>query len=173
MDARGFVANLRAVRHGEEAWCLVRPDVVLRPAGPDDAAACAAILNGWIDATDWMPRVHPHDDVAEYYRDRVLATCEVTVAEWGGAVAGFLALNANGFVSALYLAPEARGRGVGEALVSAAKRRCPAGLTLWSFLANGPARRFYARQGFVEVRRTDGDNEERLPDVLLAWRGAA
>jgi GNAT superfamily N-acetyltransferase len=152
---------------------MVRADLVLRRAGPEDAAACAAILNDWIDATDWMPRVHPPDDVVLYYRDHVLATNEVMVAERGGAVAGFLALGAGGFVSALYLAPEARGRGVGAALVGAAKARCPGGLTLWTFVANEPARRFYARQGFVEVRRTDGDNEERLPDVLLAWRESA
>ena len=41
---------------------------------------------------------------------------------------------------------------------------------LWTFVANAPARRFYAREGFVEVRRTGGENEEGLPDVLLKWR---
>ena len=35
---------------------------------------------------------------------------------------------------------------------------------------NEPARRFYRRHGFVEVGRTDGArNEEREPDVRLAW----
>jgi GNAT superfamily N-acetyltransferase len=172
MDAGKFAARVGA--GGEEVClqeCALRADVVLRSAVPEDAAACAAILNGWIDATEWVPRVHGPDDVARYYRDHVLATCEVTVAERSGAIAGFLALGADGFVSALYLAPEARGRGIGAALVAVAKARCPGGLTLWTFVANGPARRFYARQGFAEVRRTDGDNEERLPDVLLAWRG--
>jgi GNAT superfamily N-acetyltransferase len=149
------------------------PDVVLRPADLEDAEACAAIVNDWIDSTEWLPRVHPHDDVVDYYRDHVLATSDVIVAERSGRVAGYLSLSGECFVSALYLAREARGQGIGAALVGEAKIRCPAGLTLWTFQANGPARRFYARQGFVEVRRTDGENEEGLPDVLLAWVGAA
>jgi GNAT superfamily N-acetyltransferase len=75
-------------------------------------------------------------------------------------------------VGGLYLAPEARGRGVGRALVAAAKARRPEGLTLWTFVANEGARRFYAREGFVEVGRTEGENEEGLADVLLAWKPA-
>jgi hypothetical protein len=35
---------------------------------------------------------------------------------------------------------------------------------------NDGARRFYAREGFVETTMTDADNEERCPDVLLEWR---
>ena len=144
----------------------------LRPARSADAAACAAVFNAWVDATDWMPRVHPPDDVERHYREHVFEVCEVTVAESGGAVAGFLALDGEGFVAGLYLAPEARGRGVGAALLAAAKARRPEGLTLWTFVANEGARRFYAREGFVEVRRTEGDNEEGLPDVLFAWKPA-
>ena len=144
----------------------------IRPATPADAAACAAIFNAWVDATDWMPRVHPARDVERHYREHVLPVCEVTVAEAGGTVVGFLALDGEGFVAGLYLAPEARGRGVGAALVAAAKARRPEGLTLWTFAANEGARRFYAREGFREVGRTEGDNEEGLPDVLLAWKPA-
>ena len=87
----------------------------LRPAVPEDAAACAAVFNDWVDATDWMPRVHPADDVERHYREHVLEVCAVTVAEVDGRVAGFLALDAEGMVGGLYLAPEARGRGVGGA----------------------------------------------------------
>jgi GNAT superfamily N-acetyltransferase len=144
----------------------------LRAARADDAAACAAVFNAWVDATDWMPRVHPADDVERHYREHVLAVCEVTVAEAGGAVVGFLALDGEGFVAGFYLAPEVRGRGLGTALLGEAKARRPGGLTLWTFVANEGARRFYAREGFVEVRRSEGENEEGLPDVLLAWKPA-
>ena len=51
-----------------------------------------------------------------------------------------------------------------------AKAERPEGLTLWAFVANEGALRFYAREGFVEVARTDGDNEEGLPDVMLRWK---
>ena len=37
---------------------------------------------------------------------------------------------------------------------------------------NAPARGFYARRGLVELERTDGSgNEERAPDVRMAWPG--
>ena len=143
---------------------------MLRPARPEDAAACAAVFNDWVDATPWMPRVHPRDDVQRFYREHVMATCEVTVAEMEGVVRGFLALDSEGFVAGFYLAPEARGRGVGAALMAGAKARRPERLLLWTFVANEGARRFYAREGFVEVARTDGENEEGLPDVMLEWR---
>jgi GNAT superfamily N-acetyltransferase len=145
------------------------PEVTLRPARPEDAAACAAIFNGWVDATEWMPRVHEADDAVRHYREHVFAHDAVTVAERGGEIVGFLAL-AEGHVDALYLAEAARGQGVGAALVRAAKAASPGGLTLWTFVANEGARRFYAREGFVELRRTAGENEEGLPDVLLGWR---
>lgn len=45
---------------------------------------------------------------------------------------------------------------------------------MWVFQRNEGARAFYAKHGFTEVERTDGAaNEEREPDVLLAWPGAA
>lgn len=147
-------------------------DLRLRPAGPADAPACAAVFNDWVDATGWMPRVHPAEDVQRHYREHVLAVCAVTVAEMDGRVAGFLAVDDEGLVGGLYLAPEARRRGVGRRLLDAAKARRPEGLTLWTFAANGGARRFYAREGFVEVGGTEGENEEGLPDVLLAWKPA-
>ena len=41
---------------------------------PGDAAACAAVFNAWVDATEWMPRVHPADDVERHYREHVLGS---------------------------------------------------------------------------------------------------
>ena len=39
------------------------------------------------------------------------------------------------------------------------------------FESNVGARRLYARRGLVEVERTDGaGNEEKAPDVRMAWR---
>jgi len=146
-------------------------EVSLRPARPEDAAACATIFNAWIDATDWMPRVHPPEAVERHFRETVLPTRAVTVAERAGEVVGFVA-RAERHVEGLYIAARARRQGLGSALLGVAKAASPGGLTLWTFAANAAARAFYARQGFVELRRTDGDNEESLPDILLAWPGA-
>ena len=87
----------------------------------------------------------------------------------GGIIVGLLALS-DDMIDQLYLDPEWRGRGIGVQLLRLAKSRRPGGLCLWTFQVNGPARRFYARNGFVEVELTDGaGNEEREPDVLMRW----
>ena len=54
-----------------------------------------------------------------------------------------------------------------------AKERRPRGLQMWTFQANGGARRFYERHGFVVMEATDGDNEERAPDVRNEWHADA
>ncbi|SIS76313.1 L-amino acid N-acyltransferase YncA [Roseivivax lentus] len=147
--------------------------VTVETAEPDDAAGCAAIVNDWIDRTDWMPRIHTRAAVVDYYRRHVLPKRLAKVARRGtfGTVSGFLALEEEaGLITDLYCAQP--GRGIGRRLLEAARTQADA-LRLWTFVANEGARRFYAREGFKEVRRTDGDNDERLPDVLLTWERAA
>ena len=131
------------------------------------AAACAAILNSWIDATDWMPRIHTPGSVRDFVADVVFAMRRVWVAE-DRDVLGFLALDIEGTITALYVAADRRGRGVGRALLDRAKAEERA-LELWTFRPNADARRFYGREGFREIHRTDGDNEEGVPDILLRW----
>jgi putative acetyltransferase len=66
----------------------------LRRAEASDAEACGDILNAWIDARDWMPRVHAPEDVRAFYRDFVLPHREVWVT--GDPVEAFLAMDAEG-----------------------------------------------------------------------------
>ncbi|WP_224826195.1 GNAT family N-acetyltransferase [Cognatishimia sp. MH4019] len=137
----------------------------IREGRAADAEACAGILNDWIDRTDWMPRLHGHRDVVRHYRDVVFATRKILVA--GDKPEGFLALDEDAqMVTALYLANP--GQGLGSALLDRAKEGRDR-LSLWTFVANAPARRFYERTGFSEIRRTGGENEENLPDTLLQW----
>lgn len=137
----------------------------IRRGKASDAPACAAILNDWIDDRDWMPRVHTRQDVVAFYQDFVFRKREVWVA--GDPVTGFLGLDPErGEVTTLYVATP--GCGIGKALLDHAKLG-RASLTLWTFQTNDGARRFYAREGFREVAFTDGENEERLPDVQLRW----
>lgn len=137
-----------------------------RAATPEDASALARILGDWVRETGWMPVLHTREE-DEGFLSRLIAGTEVTVAE-DGATLGFLARDGEE-VRALYLAPEARGRGVGRALLDRAK----AGrgrLWLWAFEANVRAVAFYLREGFRVVERTDGSgNAERLADLRLAW----
>lgn len=137
----------------------------LVPANPGDAGALARILAGWAHETAWMPEA-PRD--ARDYLARLIQDSEVlTLRDWGG-LQGFLAREGE-MIHALYLRPRVRGRGHGKALLDHAKAESPR-LTLWAFQANAAARRFYAREGFFEVEKTDGaGNDEKLPDVRLTW----
>ena len=140
--------------------------MTLRPATPGDAPALARVLGDWLRGTGWMPVLHSREEDEGFLR-HLIATCEVTACEMEAVASGFLARDGEA-VRALYLAPEARGRGLGRMLLDGAKAASPR-LSLWTLEANAGARRFYAREGFHEVRRTAGDNAEGLPDVLLAW----
>ena len=132
-----------------------------------DAAAIAAILGGWNRDTAWMPKLH---SAAEdlHFAQHLIANRTTRVLRMP-QVAGFLARK-DDEIEALYLAPAARGLGYGRQLLAEAKAACPH-LTLYTFQANLPAQRFYARQGFTEIARSDGDdNAEHLPDLRLVWR---
>jgi GNAT superfamily N-acetyltransferase len=150
-----------AIRRGGARDARAAADLYLRAR---EAALCA----GSIPAG-----VHDDDDVRSYFASHIAEDCELWVAEHAGALAGILVLD-GAVVDQLYVEPGLTGRGVGSALLDVAKRERPQGLQLWAFQSNTGARRFYERHGFVEVRRTDGrDNEERAPDVLYAYRTGA
>jgi ribosomal protein S18 acetylase RimI-like enzyme len=144
--------------------------VNIRTARSQDIAACAAILNEWIDETDWMPRVHTHGDVLHYYQTEVFHHRKLFVAVTAGKVGGMMVLSKDGLVSALYVGGGYRRRGIGSHLIERAKREMGDAVSLWTFQANATALAFYTHRGFHEINRTDGDNEEGLPDVLLEWR---
>ena len=132
-----------------------------------DGDAIASILSNWIDEVQWMPRVHGRAE-DQAFGEWLIEVTDVTVARVQGAVVGFLSRQAQD-IQALYLAPTARGQGVGTGLLELAKGP-RARLGLWTFQANMCARRFYAQNGFIEDQMTDGqDNDEKLPDVHMSW----
>jgi chorismate mutase/ribosomal protein S18 acetylase RimI-like enzyme len=149
--------------------------LTVRPATPADSDAVAALL---IDAREAafpaIPRgVHPPEDVRRWVRTRFdVPGVELWIAEETGSTkppVGVLLLEEN-WVHSLYVAPGRTGERIGTVLLDLAKSLRPRGLGLWVFETNERARRFYARHGFVEVRRTDGsDNEEHQPDIEMAW----
>lgn len=142
----------------------------VRRARRRDVPGCAAIVQGWLDATPWLPDLHSLPETERWLARVLFPRCRVRVAERGGRVLGFVAIDRRRVIQALYVAEEARGRGTGAVLIGAAKALAPAGLRLWTFQPNLAARRFYARHGFHELRRTAGENEEGVPDILMGWR---
>lgn len=152
------------------------PTVKIRSAQQGDMTRCGEILNDWIDETGWMPRVHSREDVIRFHEVFVFDNRNVLVAENDdNEVCGFAATSSDAIVTGFYLAPEARQKGLGRRILNRIKQNNPAGLSLWTFVANTGARKFYEREGFTEERRTNGDNEENLPDILYRWQpeGAA
>ncbi len=148
------------------------PDLGLRPADADDAAAVAEVfLQARRAAGAAMPPpVHGDADVLAHF-SRLVAGDRVWVAERDGLVIGFLRLD-EGWLDDLYVRPGHTGQGVGAALLDLAKALRPAGFALWVFETNQGARRFYRRHGLVELEHTDGSgNEEGAPDVRMAWPG--
>ncbi|MBO4258095.1 GNAT family N-acetyltransferase [Streptomyces griseorubiginosus] len=148
-------------------------DVVLRRAAAADARAAADVwLSSFAAALPTVVSPRSPDEVRGHFRDVVVPFRETWVAdaEDGHGIVGVMVL-ADDELSQLYLAPDWRGRGLGDRFVSLAKERSPLGLTLWTFQVNRPAHRFYERHGFVAVEYTDGGgNEEREPDVRYLWR---
>jgi len=141
--------------------------VTLRTANPDDVPGVARLFaRSRAAALPFLPVLHgPAEDIAFFagLREREL----MTLAEHAGALVGFM-VERPGWIEQLYLEPEQRGQGLGSLLVNAAKQRQKR-LQLWCFADNHAGRAFYIRHGFVEIGRTDGDNEEGQPDILLGW----
>lgn len=147
--------------------------IVIRRATADDATGIGDVwLTSWRATFDFPP-AHPDDDVRRWLADQLVPNNETWVAvdpPETGRVVALMALSESK-VEQLYVAPAWIGRGLGRRLIEVAKTSRPAGLDLYCFQANGFARRFYERHGFVPIAFGDGSgNEEHQPDVLYRWR---
>jgi len=140
----------------------------LRRAGRDDAAEIA-ILSARVRAAKlpYLPRLHTPEEDIEFFGGHVMRSCSVWIAA-AERIVGFIAFR-TGWVDHLYVDLGYDRRGIGSALLAKAMAT-ESYLQLWAFRRNESAIAFYLRKGFAPVRETDGsDNEEREPDVLLAW----
>ena len=147
-------------------------ELTLRPAGAHDAEACAAILTAARGAARdaFGPPLHSAAEDLAFVAGRVRDS-EVWVATSGASVVGYLDLDGD-WIHSLYVHPRAQRQGVGSALVELAQAQRPDGFGLWVFVANAAARAFYRAHGLVELETTDGSaNEEKRPDLRLAWPG--
>ncbi|WP_330269955.1 GNAT family N-acetyltransferase [Streptomyces griseorubiginosus] len=146
-------------------------EIALRRATDADALSAADVwLRSFTAALPSVRCAHDEDDVRDWFTRVLVPKYETWVATAGTAVVGVLVLKGPE-LKQLYLAPEWRGRGLGDRFISLAKEQRPDGLSLWTFQVNGAARRFYERHGFTEVERTDGShNDEHEPDVRYVWQ---
>ncbi len=83
------------------------------------------------------------------WRDEVVTTATIAVAESNGHIVGFVTVDPRTFdLDQIVVAPDAWGMGVGAALMVEAKRISPAGLDLHVNKDNERAIRFYGKHGF-------------------------
>jgi len=162
----GLEGALRAAQPGEPS---------LRAVRPADAAECAHVyLRSRAFALPEVPVVHEPSEVRRWMADEVVGRTDMWVADLDGVVVGFLVLTHErdgSWIDHLYLDPSWVGRGLGDRFIELVRRRCPQGARLYTFQANGGARRFYERHGFVADEFGDGrGNEERAPDVRYHWQ---
>ncbi len=145
--------------------------MILRPATQRDIVPIVRIIGDWRADTPYIPPLHTREEDRHFIKG-VVDTQDVMIAETDAEVQGFIARHYDE-VTQLYLAPDARGQGMGAALLAHMKHRMDH-LRLWCFQANTGARRFYERHGFVAKQFTNGEaNEERLPDICYVWRATS
>lgn len=145
--------------------------VQLRLATDDDIEEIARLfLRSRRVALSFLPIMHTPEEDCEHLRD-MLSRGRITLAEHEDCLLGFL-VDLDGWVAHLYLDPNARRQGIGQILLDDAKS-CHDALELWCFQQNWAARAFYEKNGFVAIKETDGENEEKLPDRLYRWHKVA
>ena len=145
------------------------PNVSLRPyRAADEDAAIALWQATWqlaypaIDFAARMPWWRAR------WRNELVPNAEVIVAETDGALAGFVTIDATGYLYQLVVAPQHWGSPLATRLVEAAKARSPGGITLLVNTDNARAIRFYKRSGFVEAG-ADVNPTSGRPVLRMAW----
>ncbi len=123
----------------------------LRPYTPaDEDAAIELWCRTW---TLHYPQIDFSERVGwwrERWRNELVPTATVTVAESGGRMVGFVTVDPRTFdLDQIVVAPEAWGGGVASALIAEAKRISPLGLDLHVNTDNIRAIRFYEKHGFA------------------------
>lgn len=105
----------------------------------------------------------------ERWRNELVPHAAIIVAEQGGALAGFVTIDSEGYLDQLVVAPSHWGSELANSLVDEAKRLSPDGVTLLVNKDNARAIRFYERNGFVHAGEDVNPTSGR-PVLRMAWR---
>jgi len=125
-------------------------ELIVRPYQPVDFSAVAGIyarakLDEFRYETAHFILVPLNEDAE---RLAAFALCDVIVCECDGMVAGFAA-SSDDTLRALFVAPEARGQGIGSRLLHSVLARLPSDVRLSVATSNAPACELYRRAGFI------------------------
>ncbi|ODC02887.1 GNAT family N-acetyltransferase [Terasakiispira papahanaumokuakeensis] len=128
-----------------------------------------AVLSIWLDAS-----IEAHHFIeAAYWQSKVqvmrevyLPASETFVFEREDGVIGFYSLYGD-HLAALFVEPQAQGKGIGSALLSDAKKR-RAALQLTVYQENPPSVLFYQHQGF-EIQQAQQDEHTGHAEWLMTY----
>lgn len=152
---------------GADAYRL-RACVLARLRAPEDARSLAAMLIG---LEPWRTLGYTADRLARYFArdDPGLHRYRIVV---DGDTVGVLCVRhpwlRGAYIELIGLGPSGRGRGLGGDIVAWIENETRAA-NLWALVSsfNEPARRFYARQGFVEIAPLADLVAEGYQEILL------
>lgn len=133
---------------------------MLRRATPADAAACAAIVQGWLESTPWVETRLTMTQLIDGFKIGI-PTYEVWVEEENKSLNGYLSYGpSDQLIRGFYTARP--GAGTGKRLLNHIKKG-KSYLQLWTHAPNTRAHAFYQREGFTftdDCRAgEDGPNE--------------
>jgi len=134
----------------------------------DEDAAIALWQRTWQEAypsIDFAARV---DWWRKRWCNELVPNAAVIVAEHDGELAGFVTIDASGYLDQLVVGSEHWGSQLATALVDAAKQRAPDGITLLVNKDNDRAIRFYLRNGFKHAGEDVNPTSGR-PVLKMAW----
>ncbi|MGO4712465.1 GNAT family N-acetyltransferase [Bradyrhizobium sp. 2TAF24] len=131
---------------------MPEPSITLRPyRATDEDAAIELWQRTWqlaYPAIDFAARVPWW---RERWRAELVPAAQIVVAEEDGTLAGFVTIDASGYLDQLVVGPSHWGSPIGRLLVDEAKRLSPDGITLLVNSDNARAIGFYHKHGFVDA----------------------
>ncbi|MEW6640718.1 MAG: GNAT family N-acetyltransferase [Pseudomonadota bacterium] len=143
--------------------------ITLRPyTAADEDAAIALWQQTWqlaYPSIDFAARVPWW---RERWRTELVPAAQIVVAEQNGALAGFVTIDASGYLDQLVVGPDHWGSPIGRLLVDEAKQLSPSGITLLVNDDNARAISFYRKNGFADDGR-DVNPVSGRPVLRLRW----
>ena len=148
---------------------VIAPVLVLRPGRvAEDLEELTNVWRDSVEATHHFLSLEAIDRLEPLVRDKHIPSLRIHVAERNGCILGYIGMDRD-HVAMLYVADEARSKGVGSRLLEWAKDQTPR-LTLDVNEQNPRAAVFYVKRGFRPVGRSENDAQgQPHPLLQLFW----
>jgi putative acetyltransferase len=136
----------------------------------DEDASIALWLRTWQAAYPQLDFAERLDWWRERWRNELLPSADVVIAEAEGAMIGFVTVDPRAlYLDQIVVAPERWRSGIGAALIAEARRISPAGLDLDVNIDNARAIGFYVKQGF-SISGAGANPISGKPVHRMSWR---